>query len=218
MADREDPPDLLPYGLCVVLWSSLSDVSYISTCSRIKTINRSTSAFPRVICPPLFLVLRVSFVTNCPAWCCAGRRTGLWKTDSPASSRTNGHPSCYTLKKNITVVPQLIGVLMAAAMNFHMYLTVFNSSAHSAHQLFFTLGAEKKVQREVFKKTLGAFSKSLRYIGIQCRKSAGWKKNARCEHGLRFIYIVVLLLPASFFLVLLSFFFLLLLLLTLNIT
>ena len=29
-----------------------------------------------------------------------------------------------TLKKNITVVPQLIGVLMAAAMNFHMYFTV----------------------------------------------------------------------------------------------
>ena len=34
-------------------------------------------------------------------------------------------------KKNITVVPQLIGVLMAAAMNFHMYFTVFNSSAHN---------------------------------------------------------------------------------------
>ena len=32
---------------------------------------------------------------------------------------------------NITVVPQLIGVLMAAAMNFHMYFTVFNSSAHN---------------------------------------------------------------------------------------
>ena len=28
-------------------------------------------------------------------------------------------------------MPQLIGVLMAAAMNFHMYFTVFNSSAHN---------------------------------------------------------------------------------------
>ena len=33
----------------------------------------------------------------------------------------------YVVTLNITVVPQLIGVLMAAAMNFHMYFTVFNS-------------------------------------------------------------------------------------------
>ena len=35
--------------------------------------------------------------------------------------------SIHVVTLNITVVPQLIGVLMAAAMNFHMYFTVFNS-------------------------------------------------------------------------------------------
>ena len=43
------------------------------------------------------------------------------------------HTCCYT------VVPQLIGVLMAAAMNFHMYFTVFNSSAHNYCPVLFII-------------------------------------------------------------------------------
>ena len=51
-----------------------------------------------------------------------------------------------TLKKNITVVPQLIGVLMAAAMNFHMYFTVFNSGAHNYCPVLFIITQKCGVQ------------------------------------------------------------------------
>ena len=37
---------------------------------------------------------------------------------------TGGGGGGGSQKEDITVVPQLIGVLMAAAINFHMYFTV----------------------------------------------------------------------------------------------